>query len=331
MVLNSNNSVFAEAIRLSWANIQLASDRTKHPSFAGRGAGVALGITSASTGEGKSTHALALARTAALAGERVVLVDADLRRSGVSQLVEQSFSFTLRDFLQGRCAADQVIGVEERSGVHVVPSTPTQSLWTSQDIQRFMRLIDYLKDQFAVVIIDLPPVLGLAETIRLSLAADTVALVIRWGRTERQFVQYALDALHNAGAHTRLAILNDIDLRAQQRRGYRDRTVVYADEGLYRAAPEGRPSQLPAELPTVARASDTSPEPSDMPAEAPDPPRSRLPDRLDFGKGPGRRHIRYPAALREDRSQPAARPGIGRMAGPAPRLRTARASRRQLR
>ncbi len=202
--------------------------------------GTALGITSAASGEGKSTHALALARTAALAGENVVLVDADLRRSGVSRLLDQDICFTLRDFLQDRCTANDVIAIEERSGVHFVPSTPVNVSWTSQDLQRFVNFVDYLKDRFAIVIIDLPPVLGLAETIRLAMAADSVALVIRWGRTERQFVQFALDALRNANVPTIAVILNDIDLKAHRRRGYRDHTVVYTDKGLYRAAPEYR-------------------------------------------------------------------------------------------
>src|SRR5262249_29564354 len=143
--------------------------------------------------------ALALARTAALAGEKVVLIDADQRRSGVSRLLDQDFCFTLRDFLQDRCTANDVIGVEERSGVHFVPSAPAHVTWTSQDLQRFFKLVDYLKDRFAVVIIDLPPLLGIAETVRLAMAADNIALVVRWGRTERQFVQYALDALRSAG------------------------------------------------------------------------------------------------------------------------------------
>jgi Mrp family chromosome partitioning ATPase len=237
IILNDNRSAFAEAFRVSWADIQLAVAGPKSAPFGARRLGTALGITSAASREGKSTHALALARTAALAGENVVLVDADLRRSGVSRLLDQEFCFTLRDFLQDRCTANEVIAIEERSGVHFVPSAPADVSWTNQDLQRFFDFVDYLKDRFATVIIDLPPILGLAETIRLAMAADSIALVIRWGRTERQFVQFALDALRRASVSTITVILNDIDLRAQLRRGYRDHTVVYTDKGLYRAAP----------------------------------------------------------------------------------------------
>jgi hypothetical protein len=157
-----------------------------------------------------------------------------------------------------------------------VPNTPVQAAWTSGDIQRFFNLIDYLKEHFAVVIIDLPPILGLAETIRLSIVADSIVLIIRWARTERQLVQFALDALRSAGVVASAAVLNDIDLRVQQRRGYRDRSVVYTNEDLYRAAP-GKKQDVASRsaLPVVARALDANIASDRPPGSAPDPWRSR--------------------------------------------------------
>jgi polysaccharide biosynthesis transport protein len=270
IILNDNRSAFGEALRVSWANIHLAVAGPKSASIEGRGPGTVLGITSAASGEGKSMHALALARTAALAGENVVLIDADLRRSGVTRLLNQDFSFTLSDFLQDRCTANDVIAIEERSGVHFVPSTSADVSWTNHDLHRFFNFVDYLKNRFAIVIIDLPPIVGLADTIRLAMAADGIALVIRWGRTQRQFVQFALDALRNANLSTIAVILNDVDLKAQRRRGYRDHTLVYGDEGLYRAAPgylepdrvapEYREPAPPASLPVAAAEPDVHPE-----------------------------------------------------------------------
>lgn len=269
IILDDNRSAFAEAFRLSWANIQLAIEGPKKISSYRTRPGTALGITSAATGEGKSTHALALARTAALAGDRVVLVDADLRRSGVSRLLSHNPRYTLRDFLLRECTAEDVIAVEERSGVCFVPSIPVDVPWTSQDLQRFAELIDYLKAQFALVIIDMPPILGLAETIRMTVAADSIALIIRWGRTERQLVQYALDTLHTAGAFANAVILNDVNLKAQQRRGYHDRIVVYTDGDLYRMGPNRVPAYRvsPPEVANAAQANPTA-----------DAPQARCPD-----------------------------------------------------
>ena len=203
-------------------------------------------------------------------------MDADLRRSGVSRLIEQSCCFTLRDFLDGRRTANEVVALEERSGVRFVPSTPVQAPWTSQDIRRFTNFVDHLKEEFDVVIIDLPPILGLAETIRLSSAADKVALIIRWGRTERQFVQYAFDALRGAGIHASAAILNDIDLRAQHRRGYRDRTMVYGDENLYRAVPLTGEPFSPGTPPVMAGGSEASSELDRRRAPPPDSQQDRF-------------------------------------------------------
>jgi len=288
IILNDNRSAFAEAFRVCWANIHLAVAGPKSASIGGRGPGTALGITSAASGEGKSMHALALARTSALAGENVVLVDADLRRSGVTRLLNQDFSFTLSDFLQDRCSANDVVALEERSGVHFVPSIPADVSWTNHDLHRFFRFVDYLKDRFAAVIIDLPPIVGLADTIRLAMATDGIALVIRWGRTERQLVQFALDALRSAGVSTIAVILNDIDLKAQRLRGYHDHTLVYGDKGLYRAAsgyrepdrvaPEYREPAAPTSLPVAAAKPDAysatrrpEPQTGDAPRDQPRP------------------------------------------------------------
>jgi polysaccharide biosynthesis transport protein len=275
MILNDNRSAFAEAFRVSWANIHLAVAGPKSAAVGRRGPGTALGITSAASGEGKSMHALALARTAALAGEHVVLVDADLRRSGVTRLINRDFSFTLSDFLQDRCTANDVIAIEDRSGVHFVPSTSADVSWTRHDLHRFFNFVDYLKDRFATVIIDLPPIVGLADTIRLAMAADNIALIIRWGRTERQFVQFALEALRNASVSPIAAILNDIDLKALRRRGYRDHTLVYGDKGLYHAASGYREPATRASLPVAAAEPDACSETNVPEPQRGDAPRDR--------------------------------------------------------
>jgi uncharacterized protein involved in exopolysaccharide biosynthesis/Mrp family chromosome partitioning ATPase len=275
IILDDNRSAFAESFRLSWANIQLTLEGARRESSNGERRGTALGITSATSGEGKSTHALAIGRTAALAGDRVVLVDADLRRSGVSRVLGQNLRFTLSDFLLGLCTVDEIIAVEERSGLCFASSTPITAPWTNQDLRRFADLIDYLRTQFDLIIIDMPPVLGLAETIRLTVAADSVALIIRWGRTQRHVVQYALDALRTTGVVASTVILNDVNLKVQQRRGYHDRTVVYSDNDLYRAGRKFREHVSGAPLPAIVNTSEANPGVDAPEAEHLDTRRSR--------------------------------------------------------
>jgi polysaccharide biosynthesis transport protein len=258
-ILNDTRSVFAEAFRVSWAKIHLAVAGPKSVSIKGPAPAVALGITSAAKGEGKSVHALSFSRTAALAGENVLLVDADLRRAGVSRLIHQDFCFTLRDYLHEHCTADEAIVIEESSGVNFVPAAPSDIAWTARHLQRFFNLIEYVKHRYDIVIIDLPPILGLAETILLAPAVDHIALVIRWGRTERQFVQSALDALRSANLSTIAVILNDIDLKLQRRRGYRDHSVgIYTDGELYRTAYGYQEPARQTPLPMVVAKPDNS-------------------------------------------------------------------------
>jgi len=276
IILKDTRSAFAEALRVSWAKIHLAVAGPKSVSIKGPAPAAVLGITSAAKGEGKSVHALALARTAALAGENVLLVDADLRRAGVSRLIHQDFSFTLRDYLYEHCTADEAIVIEESSGVYFVPAVPSDIAWTARHLQRFFNLIEYVKHQYDIVIIDLPPVVGLAETIRLAPAADHIALVIRWGRTERQFVQSALDALRGANLSTIAVILNDIDLKSQRRRGYRDHSVgIYTDGELYRPAYGYQEPARQVQLPMVIATPDN---PEAQPRKAPEAQPRKAPE-----------------------------------------------------
>ncbi len=127
------------------------------------------------------------------------------------------------------------------------------------------------------MIIDLPPVVGLAETIRLAPAADHIALVIRWGRTERQFVQFALDVLRSASISMVAVILNDVDLKSQRRRGYRDHTLVYTDKGLYRVEPKYREPATPASLPVAAAMQDAGSEANRPEPQCDDTRRERPP------------------------------------------------------
>jgi polysaccharide biosynthesis transport protein len=304
LILTENRSAFAEAFRVSWAKIQLAIDyKGSGLPVGGSRRATIVGITSATSGEGKSLHAVGFARTAALAGDDVVFVDADLRRSGASRLISQQSRFTLGDLLQHRCAGDDVIALETRSGMHFVPSMPSPDiLWTNQEIHRFYHFINELKRRFSLVLVDLPPLVGVAETIRLATVVDSMVLIVRWARTERQFVQFALDTLRSANVPANAVILNDIDLKAQRRRGYRDHTMVYTDKRLYRAASEyprppttsktpsstgsratTRPdTPIPGDLtsalsgPPIPRPADPEPHPGDAPDRLPSPAGSTI-------------------------------------------------------
>jgi hypothetical protein len=194
-----------------------------------------------------------------------------------------------------------------------VPAAPSDIAWTAQHLQRFFNFIDYVKHRYDIVIIDLPPVVGLAETIRLAPVADHVALVIRWGRTERQFVQSALDALRSANLSTIAVILNDIDLKSQRRRGYRDHSVgIYTDGELYRPAYGYQEPARQAPLPMVVAKPD-NPEAQPRNASEAQPrnaseaqPRNASeaqPQQTDHENGSGAQHDRKG---HRDRSSPGA-------------------------
>ena len=178
-------------------------------------------------------------------------------------------------------------------------AVPSDIGWRARHLQRFFNLIEYVKHRYDIVIIDLPPVVGLAETIRLAPAADHIALVIRWGRTERQFVQSALDVLRGANLSTIAVILNDIDLKSQRRRGYRDHSVgIYTDGELYRPAYGYQEPARQARLPMVVAKPDN---PAAQPRQAPEAQPRRAPEAL-----PRRAPEVQPRKAHRDQSGPAA-------------------------
>ena len=144
-----------------------------------------LVITSPSADEGKSTTAANLALSLAQGGDRVVLVDADLRQAGLSELLGLESAVGLTGVLTGGVALDEALQ-EYRPGLHVLaagilPPNPSELLGS----QRMAALIDELSAVSDIVVFDAPPVLPVTDAVVLSTQVDGTAMVVRWGRTSR--------------------------------------------------------------------------------------------------------------------------------------------------
>ena len=122
IILDDNRSAFAEAFRVSWANIHLAIADPKSPSTGGS----AWHHTRHNFGGERRGEIHPRSRTCANGGTgRREVLSLSMRicvAPELSRLLNRNFGFTLRDFLQDRCTANDVIAIEERSGIHFVPS-----------------------------------------------------------------------------------------------------------------------------------------------------------------------------------------------------------------
>jgi capsular exopolysaccharide synthesis family protein len=158
-------------------------------------------LVSALSEEGTTTAALCLARLHARTGGRALLIDCDLPKPRLHALTGADNGQGLTDILQGHRTLDQVVHLDERSGAHFVTAGPSASdpkqLLASEAMRRLMR---QAAEEYDLVILDGPAVLGGQEACVLAQIADCTALVARWGHTGRQDVAAAAERLIGAGA-----------------------------------------------------------------------------------------------------------------------------------
>ena len=173
-----------------------------------------LMVTSSISGEGKSTVAANLAISMALKGKRVVLVDCDLRNPTVGQIfgLEEKFP-GLVSILRGESALqDSLYEVKQRGepiGLTLLPGGERESrLVEILSSEAMKKVIDTLRQQADVVILDTPPSAMLVDAMMLVRYVDAVAYVIMSDFARRRYIFEGVEELTTAGAPIAGCILN---------------------------------------------------------------------------------------------------------------------------
>src|SRR3954464_10038900 len=160
----------------------------------------AIIITSPNRGDGKSLTAANLALTMAQEyNERVLLLDADLRRPSLHRLFGISDTPGLTDVLMGGATIDDaLVPVPEHRltilPAGIVPTQPTELLGSAS----MQRVIDQLRTRFDRILIDMPPAAPLADLTVASALADGVLMIVRAGVTPKPAIERALAGLDNS-------------------------------------------------------------------------------------------------------------------------------------
>jgi len=167
-----------------------------------------LMVTSALPQEGKTTTSVNLAIVLAQHGARVLLIEGDMRRSGISQALHIESEIGLSTILEkGTIADSAILALEYVPNLWVLPAGPV-ALHPSEMLAsgRMRNLLRNLEPQFDHIIIDTPPVLSVTDAALLSAMADSTLLVIRAGKTSR----VALRRVHEVLAHVDARIMGVI-------------------------------------------------------------------------------------------------------------------------
>ena len=180
-------SPFSEAIRTLRSSIHM-SDVDQPPKV--------IQVTSARPGEGKTTIAMSLAISAAFAGLKVVLVDADLRRPSTSRFFKLEQEEGLVDVLTGAATADSVLRFYKDLKLTVIPAG-SKSL-NAPDVlgsERMKGLISRLRETFDYVVLDTPPVGPVVDAIIVANLADKTIFVVQWASTPRELIETSIQRL----------------------------------------------------------------------------------------------------------------------------------------
>ncbi|MDH3206416.1 MAG: polysaccharide biosynthesis tyrosine autokinase [Gemmatimonadota bacterium] len=169
-----------------------------------------ISITSTVPQEGKTLVATNLAVAMANEGMKVLLVDADIWRGRVHEVLGMPVSPGVADVLRGDASAKDCVRKTGVKGLSILPrgeSGASPSLLRRNGALR--TVFEGLDADFEVVLVDGPPVLAAGSAPALGAVTDGVVLVVRAGRTDRESVEEALRELASVRAHVVGAILND--------------------------------------------------------------------------------------------------------------------------
>ena len=203
--------------------------------YAGGGQARVVAITSALPKEGKTTTAICLARTIALGGERVVLVDCDARQRGISRMFREADDRPgLIEVLRGTATLDDALLLDVPSGAWSLRMARAEreigDLLTGEAMSE---LLAELRRRFDHVLLDTAPVLPIADTRALTTLADQVLFVARWRSTPDHAVKAALRLLPLNYVRIAGVALSRVDMRKQGKFGHGDASYYYSQYADY--------------------------------------------------------------------------------------------------
>jgi succinoglycan biosynthesis transport protein ExoP len=210
-------TAFAEQIRGLRAGLWLGAHRPR-----------TIAVTAARPGEGKTLLTLSLGRSARLAGEKVLLIECDLRRPKFARIFGAENDPGLSDLLRGNAALADVVRDDPLSGLAYIPAGKPGGDMLSLFLSDAMtRLLHAAREEYDLVLLDTPPIQAMSEARVAAALADAVLLCVRWRHTPRSVLRHALELLRETHANTVGAVLTRVDARAHVRSGGADAEVYH--------------------------------------------------------------------------------------------------------
>jgi capsular exopolysaccharide synthesis family protein len=228
-----------EAFRVLRSNLQFVNVDAANKIFV---------LTSALPGEGKSSTACNLALTLADAGQKVLLLEGDLRRPRAAAYLGLENSVGVTTVLLGRASLDEAIQpVVENCDLlasGMIPPNPSELLQSDA----MKRLLTQVRSDYDFVLIDAPPLLPVTDAALLATESDGAVLVVHHGSTRRDEVSSSVSRLDAVGARLLGTVVNmsPVPKRGMSRYGYgygygyAPESATEAPAGIWAARKRGR-------------------------------------------------------------------------------------------
>lgn len=194
-------------------------------------------VTSAAPSEGKTTVAVSIAVSLAQGGQRVCIIDCDLRRPRLHRIFDRAGDIGLMNVILGEATIADVAKPTVVPNLYCIPCGPIPP--NSADVvasEKFKRLLDDLSEHFDRVVLDSPPVVAVTDSAILSTLCDGVIMVIRAFKTTFGLSKSGLRTLRDVDAPIAGAVLNAVNLDRHEY--YYQRYYYYRREGY---APQQHP------------------------------------------------------------------------------------------
>jgi capsular exopolysaccharide synthesis family protein len=198
-------------------------------------------VSSAAPNEGKTTVACGIAIAMAQGGQRVCIVDCDLRRPRLHRIFGRAADAGVTNVLVGDATLDEVARATQVTNLWFIPAGPLPP--NPADIlqsERFRAFLDELSERFDRIILDSPPVVAVTDSAIISTLVDGTVFVVRGFVTPRNLAAQGLRSLRDVDGNVIGVVLNAVNLSSNEydhyyhyyyykREGYRVRLSVPGD------------------------------------------------------------------------------------------------------
>lgn len=235
-VITNPNTSLAESFRLLKSNLDF---------FGVDGPSKTILITSPSQGNGKTTIAVNLALSMSLGDQKVVLVDADLRRPAVHNALNISVKNGLSDVIRGERNVQSVVKLWKKHQLEVVTAgTRMPNVTEIVGSKRIGAILQDLKETHEIIIVDAPP-LVISDAYNLASKVDGVILVMVPGQTREEQAKVMKEQLERAGAKVIGVVFNKISMQTAMSQGDYQYLSLYSPK--YYSDYISHPDEAPAD------------------------------------------------------------------------------------